>query len=189
MARLMSSSQPTLAFICGSLRTGSINGQLEAALMRRAEQHGAKAEKVDLGEYEMPLYHGDLELPETTKALVKRLATFDGIVVVSPEYNGGLTPLLKNVIDWTSTFDLSHIRGPVWGIACCTPGPMSGIMGMRQTHYILCRLGAEVMPTQVGVGLAATAFDADGQLIAQPSSDLADTLLSGMLDRIARKNG
>ncbi len=181
------SSNVKIAFLCGSLRTGSINRKLETALMRRAEEHGATAERVDLADYEMPLYHGDLEMPETTKALVKHLATFDGVVVVSPEYNGSLPPLLKNMIDWTSTFDRAHFTGPVWGIASCTPGPMSGIMCMRQIQYILTRLGVEVIPVQVGCGNAAKAFDDDGALVAQPSSDLADNMLKAIIRRTQEK--
>ena len=181
------STNVKIAFLCGSLRDGSINRQLESALMMRAEEHGATAERVDLGEYEMPLYHGDLELPETTKALVKHLATFDGVVVVSPEYNGSLPPLLKNVIDWTSTFDRAHFFGPVWGIASCTPGPMSGIMCMRQIQYILTRLGAEVIPVQVGCGNAGSAFSEHGALVAQPSSDLADNLFKAIIRRTREK--
>lgn len=182
-------TSPIIGFICGSLRTGSINKKLEAALSARAEAAGGSAVVIDLSEYELPLFHGDLETPENLSNLVERLSSLDGIIIVSPEYNGGLPPVLKNMIDWVSTVAKAPFVNPVYGIASCTPGPMSGIMCMRQINYILMRLGGEVMPTQVGTGNASKAFDADGQLTAQPSSDLADKLISSMLTRIAQKTG
>lgn len=176
-----------IAFICASLREGSINQTLEAALMHKASALGADAVKVDLNDYEMPLFHGDLHPPQSARALIDHLKGFDGVVIVTPEYNGSLPPLLKNTIDWTSTLETGHITGPVYGISACTPGPMSGIMCLRQLHYILTRLGGEVVPTQVGVGNAPAAFDEDGLLSAEPSAGLADKMLSAMIDRIAQK--
>ena len=60
-------------------------------------------------------------------------------------------------------------------------------MCMRQIVYILNRLGADVVPTQVGCGHAAKAFDAQGQLIAEPSSSLADKMLGQLIERARRR--
>lgn len=181
------SSPVSIGFLCASLREGSINRRLEAALMAKAESRGARAERVDLNDYDMPLYHGDQETPDTVPALIAKLKTFDAVVVVSPEYNGSLPPLLKNAIDWTSTVETGHLTGPDYAVASCTPGPMSGIMCMRQIAYILNRLGADVVPTQVGCGNAATAFDAQGQLIAEPANSLADKMLGQLMERARRR--
>jgi NAD(P)H-dependent FMN reductase len=182
-------STPTIAFLCGSLREGSINQKLQQAMIARFKEAGADCKVLDLGEYDLPLYHGDLDMPDGATALAKDMETADGVMVISPEYNGGLPPLLKNAIDWVSTTGLNAFRAPYFGIASCTPGPMSGIMCMRQINYILMRLGAHVSPTQVGVGLAAQAFTVDGKLVKGRSADLADTLIADMLDRISRNAG
>ncbi|MEP3889093.1 MAG: NAD(P)H-dependent oxidoreductase [Hellea sp.] len=178
---------PKIAFICGSLRQGSMNKTLEKALIKRFKMAGAKTSSIDLGKYEMPLYHGDLKTPATVKKLITRLKAFDGIVVVSPEYNGCLPPLLKNTIDWTSTVSTDYIKSAVWGLASATPGPMSGIMCMRQMQFIFTRLGGDVLPQQVGCGHAAKAFDAKGNLMAQPALTFADNMRDMMLERIAQK--
>jgi len=178
---------PKIAFICASLRENSINQTLEKALIARFKAAGAKTSKIDLGKYDMPLYHGDLKTPATVKKLITRLKAFDGIVVTAPEYNGSLPPLLKNTIDWTSTVSTDYIKEAVWGLASCTPGPMSGIMCLRQMQFIFTRLGGEVLPQQVGCGGAGTAFDAKGHLIAEPASTFADNMRDAMLTRIARK--
>jgi len=179
---------PKIAFICASLREGSINKKLEKALIKRFKETGAKTSSIDLAKYDMPLFHGDLETPPTVKKLIMRLKKFDGIVVVSPEYNGCLPPLLKNTIDWTSTVSTDYIKEAVWGLASCSPGPMSGIMCMRQMQFIFTRLGGDILPQQVGCGNAATAFNAKGHLIAQPASTFADNMRDMMLERIAQKS-
>lgn len=178
---------PKIAFICASLREGSINKKLERALIKRFKAVGAKTSSIDLGKYEMPIFQGDLTTPPSVKKLISRLKKFDGIVVVSPEYNGCLPPLLKNTIDWTSTVSTDYVKGAVWGLASATPGAMSGIMCMRQMQFIFTRLGGDVLPQQVGCGHASKAFDAKGHLIAQPALTFADNMRDMMLERIAQK--
>ena len=178
---------PKIAFICASLREGSINKQLERALIRRFKAAGAKTSSIDLGKYDMPIFHGDLKTPPTVKKLINRLNKFDGIVVISPEYNGCLPPLLKNTIDWTSTVSTDYIKNAVWGLASATPGPKSGIMCMRQMQFIFSRLGGDVLSQQVGCGNAAQAFDAKGNLIAEPDFTFANNMRDMMLERIAQK--
>ena len=175
-----SNGPATIGFICGSLREGSINKQLETALTKRTRRAGFKTTCINLARYELPLFHGDLEPPADVKKLVRKIKSCDGVIIVSPEYNGGLPPLLKNAIDWSSTLGKEHFKSPYWGISSCTPGPMSGIMCMRQINYILMRLGAHVSPVQVGVGSAHQAFGPKGELTTEPSSSLADMLLADM---------
>ena len=181
---MSSDTPPVIGFICGSLRDGSINKRLEKALVKRFKRAGLKTTSINLDTYDLPLYHGDLDMPAGVKKLARKIKSCDGVVVVSPEYNGGLPPILKNAIDWTSTTGKAHFETPYWGIASCTPGPMSGIMCMRQINYILMRLGAHVSPIQVGVGKAQIAFDSKGELIAEPSASLADNLIEDMLAHI-----
>jgi len=175
---------PKIAFLCASLREGSINRKLEKALIKRFKAVGAKTSSIDLGKYPMPIFHGDLKTPDSVKKFISRMKKFDGVVVIAPEYNGCLPPLLKNTIDWTSTVSTDYVKTAVWGLASCTPGPMSGIMCMRQMQFIFTRLGGEVLPIQVGCGNASKAFDGKGNLIAEPSSSMADKMRDMMLARI-----
>jgi len=178
---------PKIGFLCGSLRKGSINQALSKSLQKKAKAMGLRTGEIDLGKYDLPLYHGDLKTPAGVKKLITRMKGFDGIVMISPEYNGGLTPVLKNAIDWTTTIETGHIDGKVYGVASCTPGPMSGIMVMRQMQFILMRLGADLVPAQAGCGFASKAFDKKGALIAEPASTLADKMLGQMHKRIKAK--
>ncbi|MBC6403737.1 MAG: NAD(P)H-dependent oxidoreductase [Hyphomonadaceae bacterium] len=173
-----------IGFICGSLRADSLNRKLAQALMQIATDRGANPVDIDLGSYGLPLYHGDLDTPASVRRLIEDCLACDGIVIVSPEYNGSVPPVLKNAIDWTSTISTDHIKGPVYGIAACTPGPMSGIMCMRELQFLLLRLGADLVPVQVGCGNADEAFGNDGALVRERTRDLARMMLDQMLDRI-----
>lgn len=182
---------PKIALFSGSTRTESINLKLINAMAFVFKDLGAKAVKINLNAYEMPIYNGDWEdengVPKTTKNLVKRLKACDGVFIATPEYNGCLPALLKNTIDWTTRIGLDHFSEPVYGIGSATPGPMSGIMALKQLHFILNRLGATVVPTQVGTGLAATAFDKKGRFVDGRTKDFAIKMATQMLVEIERR--
>lgn len=179
-------AKPIIGFMCGSLRAGSINAALNQALMARFKAAGATVRRLDLGAYDLPMFHGDLDLPKGVTALKADMRACDGIIIVTPEYNGSLPALLKNAIDWVSITGKEQFLEPLYGIAACTPGPMSGIMVLRELNYILTRVGADVVAPHVGTGTASEAFDAAGELIAQPSSDLADQMAANLLLRISQ---
>ena len=178
---------PIIGLMCGSLRSGSINAALTQALAKRAEKAGAAIKTLDLGEYNLPIFHGDLAIPKEVATLKADMRACGAIIIVTPEYNGSLPALLKNAIDWVSVTGQEQFFEPIYGIASCTPGVMSGIMVLRELNYILTRVGADVVTPHVGAGHAEKAFDAAGELIAQPSSDLADDMIAKLLLRMSHK--
>lgn len=180
-----------IGLISGSTREGSINRQLIGAVSHVFKDMGAKPVKISLKDYEMPIYNGDFEaangVPPTVKKFIRRVKSCDGIFISTPEYNGGLPALLKNTIDWTTRVELGHFKGPVYGVGAASPGATSGIMAMRELHFILVRLGALVVPSQVGTGFAAKAFDKKGRLVEGFSHNQAQLMASQMLTLIKQK--
>ena len=61
---------PKIGFLCGSLRKESINKSLETALLNGFDKAGANTIIIDLAVYDLPLYHGDLNLPKGVKTLI-----------------------------------------------------------------------------------------------------------------------
>ena len=98
-----------LLFFAGSARAGSYNKKVARLGAMIAEANGIPSTFLDLGDYPMPLYNGDLEAaegqPENAKKLTAVMQVHSGIFIVSPEYNASITPLLKNTLDW-----VSHVR-------------------------------------------------------------------------------
>ncbi len=184
-------SAPKIALISGSTRSGSINQSLVVAMHHVFKDAGAKPVKIDLSKYDMPIYNGDWELengiPKATKNLVRRLTACDGVFIATPEYNGCLPALLKNTIDWTTRIGLEQFTTPIYGIGSATPGALSGIMVLRQLHFILNRLGAHVVPCQLGVGMAQNAFDNKGRFVEGRTKGFSQILAKQMLTEIARR--
>ena len=122
----------------------------------------------------MPLYDGDLEqrdgLPENAKKMRSLMLEHDALLISCPEYNGSITPLLKNVIDWMSR---SHdgiggrqiYGGKVAGLLAASPGGLGGIRGLAHIRTLLGGIGVMVVPGDVSVPGAMKAFADDGSLV------------------------
>ena len=184
-------TKPRIALISGSTRTGSINKNLVDAMALVFKDMGASPVKIDLRKYDMPIYNGDYEaengVPKAAKNLVRRLKNCDGVFMVTPEYNGCMPALLKNTIDWSTRVEMGQFTGPVYGIGAATPGGLSGIMALKQMHFVLTRLGAHIVSSGLGVGFAGKAFDKKGRLADERTAARAQTLAAKMLEEIARR--
>jgi NAD(P)H-dependent FMN reductase len=113
----------------------------------------------------MPVFNEELEAdhtPEAAGLLAQKFAAADIVVVISPEYNAGATPLLVNTIAWLSRQKHGQFRHAVFGIGAVSSGKYGGINGILHARDTLSKLGALLAPTLLGVGPAAQAFDADG---------------------------
>lgn len=184
-------SKPIIGLLSGSTRTASTNRKLVAAMAHVFTAADAKTQIIDLSNFDMPIYNGDYEadigVPEAAKKLITDLSACDGVFIATPEYNGSLPALLKNSIDWTTRVGMEQFSGPVYGIGSATPGALSGIMALRQLHFILNRLGAQVVPTQLGVGRSGAAFDDMGHLADAGTLSRAEKLAGQMLAAIRHR--
>jgi NAD(P)H-dependent FMN reductase len=172
----------------GSARRASWNKRLARTAARSAEKAGAAVTLLDLAEYPMPLYEGDLEeregLPEHARSFKRLLSEHEGWILACPEYNSSITPLLKNSIDWaTRTEDgkgtLACFQGKVVGLLSTSPGALGGLRGLVTVRSILANIGVLVLPEQVAVPKAAEAFGDEDQLV--------DAKLAGQVDALARR--
>ena len=161
----------------GSARRDSLNKKLARAAAQFAREAGAEATFVDLDDYPIPLYHGDLEaasgMPENARKLRGIFLAHDALIIASPENNSSMSSLLKNTIDWLSrdvedgkgdSSGLAPWRGKVAGLMAASPGGFGGIRALPHLRQILAALGVTVLGTQVAVPRAHEAFAADGSL-------------------------
>lgn len=160
--------------ISGSTRKDSCNSKLINEAVSYAKARRVSAQVIDLSLYDIPLYNGDDEasggLPPAGRALRSKLLTADRLIIATPEYNGGISPLLKNVIDWMS-------RGPEGGpnrdvfkgkkvlVLSASPGQGGGARALQQLRELLTNVGAEVISYQMALPNAYQAFDAEGHLV------------------------
>lgn len=162
-----------LAF-SGSARKDSFNQKLVAIAAEGAREAGADVTLINLKDYPMPLYDGDLEakdgLPEYALKFKALLASHDALLIASPEYNSAFSPLLKNAIDWASRpteeneLMVSAYRGKVAGIMSTSPGALGGMRGLVFLRMLLENIQVMVHPEQKAVSSCYEAFSEDGNL-------------------------
>lgn len=160
---------PRILAFAGSIRRASVNRQLIAAAARYVAEAGAEATVVDLRDFPMPIYDGDLEassgLPEGAQRLKALMREHHGFLIASPEFNSSITPLLKNTLDWCSRPSPAECyAGKVAGLLAASPGALGGLRGLVTVRSILSNIGVLVVPQQVAIAKAHEAFDAAGAL-------------------------
>jgi len=181
-------------FLSGSARNDSINKKLAKLAANMAEVAGAEVTFIDLKDYEMPLYNGDLEmeqgLPENAKKLKQVFIENDGFFIASPEYNSSYSALLKNTIDWVSRAHeenetpLMAYNGKVAALGATSPGALGGLRGLVPLRMLLGNIGVTVIPTQIAIGAGFKAFDAEGQLVDEGQAKMLQATIDELL-RIA----
>ncbi len=181
---------PRVLVFAGSARQGSLNRQLAAVGADALRAAGAEATLIDLGDYPMPIYHGDLEaadgVPSTTVALGRLLQSHDGLLIASPENNASVSSLLKNTIDWLSRLrEFDPLAGKTAALMAASPGAFGGVRGLYHLRAILNTLNVEVLATQFLLPRANQAFGADGQLVDPKQTEQLRKLAQRLVQALA----
>lgn len=157
--------KPTLLVFAGSNRQGSVNKKLAQQASQTAQRLGFEATYIDLKDYPIPLYDGDLEkeegIPQEARALETLIKQHDAIIIASPEYNGAFTPLLKNTIDWVTRVDTGVLKPKVVGLMSASPGKGGGTRCLTLVRMWLESMRVKIANTTFSVPQAMQAFDGD----------------------------
>ena len=166
-------TQVRLIAFSGSTRKESFNRKLIAAAAAEAERQGAVVTLIDLNDYPMPIYNGDLEeaegLPESVTNLQALFNNHDGFLISTPEYNGFFPALVKNTLDWLSRASdsqepLASFKGKPVGLLSASPGGLGGIRALAQLKAQMGELGCITHGSNTSVGGAFNGFTEDGGL-------------------------
>lgn len=192
------SNAPKIIAFAGSTREASFNKRLVKIAADGARAAGADVTLIHLRDFPLPLYDGDLEanegLPENAQKLKALFLENQGLLISSPEYNSGMSAVLKNTIDWVSRSapgegGLAAYRDKVAGLIAASPGRLGGIRGLAHLRQILSNVGVLVLPQQQAVGAAGQAFDDAGELadseLQTRVSDIGRRLVE-TIERLAR---
>jgi chromate reductase, NAD(P)H dehydrogenase (quinone) len=178
--------------IPGSTRTGSRNVRLAAAAAYHFAQAGADVTRISLADFPLPIYDGDLQggsgIPKHAVNLKRMIGSHHGVLIVSPEYNSSIPPLLKNAIDWVSRVqDPNERRGEVFrrrpfAIAAASEGRLGGARALAALRLILTACHALVIPNQLALSFADQAYD-DLDRLKQPGDiEALDALVRQLID-------
>ena len=178
--------------IPGSLRTGSHNLKLAMAAAHELAQSGANVTRISLGDYPLPIYDGDLQarsgVPKPAVNLKRMMGSHHGVVIVTPEYNSSVPPLVKNTIDWiTRVQDPHEARGQVFrerpfAIAAASEGRLGGTRALGALRLILSACHATVVPNQLALSFADQAYDDMDRLKKEADIEALKALVRQLID-------
>ena len=157
-------TNPTLLTLSGSLRKGSYNRMLLA----EAVQVFGPATVLEAN-LNLPLYDGDLEadkgIPAEVQTLADQISRADAIVISSPEYNKGISGVLKNALDWISRVEGMVLQHKPTVLIAAAAGRTGGETALFMAHSCLTQLQAHLLPgPAVLVAGAMDEFDENGSL-------------------------
>lgn len=166
-----------LVGLCGSLRKASTN----RLLMLEAVRRFGDADFVE-GDLRLPLYDGDVEadsgIPAEVQALADQIAAADAVIVATPEYNKGISGVLKNALDW-----VSRTKGAPWAnkpvaLMSAAAGRAGGERTQNMARLCLTPF-RPLLITGPEVMVAATAqqWDDQGRLINELNAKALDELM------------
>lgn len=181
-----------LLMFAGSARKASTNKQLAALAASTAKEAGAQVTLIDLADFDMPIYNGDIEadtgLPENAKRLKQLFVEHDGFFIASPEYNSSISALLKNALDWISRPHTENepglwaFQGKVAAIGAVAPGALGGLRGLVPLRMLLGNIGVTVVPSQVAVSEGFNAFDDSGALVSERQAQMLKATVTRLVE-------
>lgn len=184
---------PKILVFAGSTRNGAISGQVADNAARVLAQSGADVTRISLADYPLPIMDEDLEaekgLPANATKLARLIATHDGVLVATPEYNGSIPPLLKNVIDWVSRVATDGARpikpyaGRPFALCSSSNGPFAGIRAINHLRAVLVHVGCDVVSPQCSVARGQEAFDDTGEFRDPRSRDVMAQVCETLVER------
>ncbi len=178
-------TQLRLLGLSGSLRRAS-NG---TAVLRGLQDALAPKARLDIFSlHGLPLYNEDEDgehAPESVRALRSAIETTDGVIMISPEYNHGMSGVLKNSLDWASRpYGRSVLRGKPVLTMTASPAFTGGVRAHQQMNETLASIPARpVLRPQIVIGGVHEKVR-DGRLVDEATLRFALAGVDDLLEEI-----
>ena len=133
---------------------------------------------------DLPVYNGDIEekgMPEGVKTMAHAVSNADAIVISSPEYNGGMSGVLKNILDWVSRVKPMPWKNKPLFLMSASPGALGGTRGLWHGRVPFEVAGCFVYPEMFGLPKANEAFDDENRLKDPKTKERLENLLKAFI--------
>jgi chromate reductase, NAD(P)H dehydrogenase (quinone) len=172
--------------VVGSLRKESFNMQLAKTIQDRYKDR-MDLEIADIRS--LPHFDQDEENnpPQSVKDFKAAIASADGVLIITPEFNWSIPGVLKNALDWASRVDKVFIGKPVMALGA-TLGLLGTVRAQMHLREILAAPGiqAKILPpggNEVLIGLANQKFDEKtGKLVDEGTLSFLDSKVDAFID-------
>lgn len=156
-----------IAILLGSVRAGRQTHKIAYYVENKLVERGHEVLMLDLGTNPVPLMNerfgrAELQPPEVTD-LAEKFKQADAILLVSPEYHGSFTGVIKNALDY---YWKEFERKPM-GVIATGSGRMGGINASTQLQHIILSMGAYPVPYKLLVPQIQHAFDEQMQPVKE----------------------
>ena len=179
-------TQPALLGLSGSLRAGSFNRML---LSEAARLFGdASYLEADLN---LPLYNGDLEeaegIPAPVQKLADQIAKADAVLISTPEYNKGVSGVMKNALDWVSRTKGAPWSGKPVAILSATAGRAGGERAQVMLRNCMVPFRPRILQgPEMLLAQTSEQFDENGHLKGEIYIKTLTDLMSALRAEITR---
>ena len=174
--------------LSASLRTDSLNTQLARLAADAIEAGGGSVDLASLREFDAPSFNADDEAsngsPPGPAAFRDRLEAAQAFVVASPEYNGSMPGLLKNLIDWVSRARPQPFNERHGLLLSASPSMGGGNRGLWALRVPLEHLGARVYPDMFSLAQAHKAFTEDGRIANDQLRERLEITIAKFMDLV-----
>ena len=173
-----------LVGFAGSLRRDSFNQALLTAA-RELAPAGMTIDLITIGQ--LPFYNADVEAggdPPSVAEFKAAIREADGVLIATPEHNGGIPGVLTNAIDWASRLPgRAPMTGKPVAIMGASPSQIGTARAQLHLRQILAHAHARILPPpELLVANAHQRFDSQLRLTDESTRHLLTTLL----ERFAR---
>lgn len=154
-----------ITVVSSSTRLGRVSHRIALALEKAIKAKGEEVTILDLNELQLPRFeermgHVDKE-PDNWQPTMNLLQNSDGLIFLTPEYNGSISSGMKNFID---VFAKDPFQGKPIGVATGSAGAMAGIRAAYMLQQIILSIFAYPMPQMLTVGKMSDTLEADGSI-------------------------
>lgn len=156
---------PHIAIISASVRDGRKSHNVALHLQKTLLATSNTVDLLDLREFDFPLFHERLkfmkEPPVKVVEFAERIRKAEGVIIVTPEYNGSFPASLKNVVDLLT----DDWKGKPVSICTASGGAFAGTQVMVELLFPLWKIKAWVVPSSMQVPKVQEQFSEDGTVL------------------------
>jgi len=179
-----------IIILSSSVRIGRNSNRVALYFKKYIEENKlATVEIIDLNEYQFPVFNERLKYQTNPTAqtleFAEKIKSSDGVLIVTPEYNGGYPAALKNVVDLLSD---EWYHKPI-AISTVSSGPFGGTQVITSLQFSLWKIKAWTVPAMFPVPKVQDAFDEQGNATDKAATDKrADAFIKELLWCIEANN-
>lgn len=149
-----------IALILGSARIGRQSHKVAHLLSQTFNGYqDVESRILDLADYQLPMMEERYGIHPDPPAEVLRMARdlegVDALVLLTPEYNGSYSGILKNAVEYFAR----HWAGKPIGTVTTSSGKFGGISASHQVQHLILSIGAYPMPLKLVVPFVQDTLD------------------------------